>query len=386
MSKVLAMESSYENCAEAVDRAFEVFPLEIARKRVVIKPNALKPCNPDTDTAMVTHYKILEAVIKKVESLGPREILVGDSVGTEFYGRSDEVCTEVRFKEVAGPYYTNMSKNLRKVKLMHPFEREVAVLADVLDAEVYISLPKMKTHGLTMTSGGIKNNYGLLSGAQKSWYHYYSISPERFARILLEMFRLRPPDLVILDAVLAMAGYGPASSITYPVNKILASDDAAALDTVEAHMIGFEPEQVPLLMLAREFGLGETRLENIRVEGNAATIPGYPKPEEPPEASYAYKAGVGTGSTSRWYYRERVAFRPVIDAEKCRYNQDCNACVAVCPTEALIAGQSTPGLKPDQCILCSACKEVCDHAALELLPDPEIMAQLQATEKSGVRS
>ena len=380
MSKVLVMESSYENCADAVDRAFAAFPLKIAGKRVVIKPNALKPCNPDTDTAMVTHYKLLEAVIKKVETLGPREILVGDSVGTEFYGRSDEVCSEVRFKEVAGPYYTNMSKNLRMVKLMHPFEREVAVLADVLDAEVYISLPKMKTHGLTMTSGGIKNNYGLLSGAQKSWYHYYAITPDRFARILLEMFRLKPPDLVIMDAIVAMGGYGPASPITYPVNKVLASDDAAALDTVEAKMIGFEPEQVPLLMLAREFGLGETRLRNIQVEGEAATITDYPKPEEPPEASYAYKAGVGTGSTSRLYYRQRVAFRPVIDGEKCRFNQGCTACTDVCPQQALIGGESTPRLERDQCILCSACKEVCEHGALELLPDEEIMAQLQAVE------
>ncbi len=380
MSKVLVMESSYENCADAVDRAFAAFPLKIAGKRVVIKPNALKPCNPDTDTAMVTHYKLLEAVIKKVETLGPREILVGDSVGTEFYGRSDEVCSEVRFKEVAGPYYTNMSKNLRMVKLMHPFEREVAVLADVLDAEVYISLPKMKTHGLTMTSGGIKNNYGLLSGAQKSWYHYYAITPDRFARILLEMFRLKPPDLVIMDAIVAMGGYGPASPITYPVNKVLASDDAAALDTVEAKMIGFEPEQVPLLMLAREFSLGETRLRNIQVEGEAATITDYPKPEEPPEASYAYKAGVGTGSTSRLYYRQRVAFRPVIDGEKCRFNQGCTACTDVCPQQALIGGESTPRLERDQCILCSACKEVCEHGALELLPDEEIMAQLQAVE------
>jgi len=380
MSKVLVMESSYEDCAEAVDRAFAAFPLEIAGKRVVIKPNALKPCNPDTDTAMVTHYKILEAVIKKVETLGPGKILVGDSVGTEFYGRSDEVCSKVRFKEVAGTYYTNMNKNLRMVKLMHPFEREVAVLADVLDAEVYISLPKMKTHGLTMTSGGIKNNYGLLTGAQKSWYHYYSVRPERFARILIEMFRLRPPDLVIMDAVLAMAGYGPASPITHPVNKVLASDDAAALDTVEARMIGFEPEQVPLLMLAREFGLGETRLDNIQVEGEAATIPGYPKPEEPPEASYAYKAGVGTGSTSRLYYRQRVAFRPVIDSKKCRFNQGCAACRDICPTGTLISGESTPGLERDQCILCSACKEVCEYEALDLLPDREIMAQLQAAE------
>lgn len=96
------------------------------------------------------------------------------------------------------------NKNLTVVELDQPFKRKVAVFKDVLEADVYISVPKMKTHGLTRISGAIKNNYGLLTGAQKSWYHYYSVEPERFARILIEMFRLRPPDLVIMDAILAM--------------------------------------------------------------------------------------------------------------------------------------------------------------------------------------
>ena len=47
------------------------------------------------------------------------------------------------------------------VDVEKPFKRKVAVLKDVLDADVYISLPKMKTHGLTMLSGAVKNNFGL---------------------------------------------------------------------------------------------------------------------------------------------------------------------------------------------------------------------------------
>ena len=166
----------------------------------------------------------------------------------------------------------------------------MAVLKDVMDADVYISLPKMKTHGLTMLSGSVKNNFGLLAGAQKSWYHYYSVKPEVFARIIIEMFRLRPPDLVIMDGILAMEGYGPASPETRWVNKVLASNDAVALDTVLAQMVGFRIQDVPYLQLARELRLGQTDLEAIEVLGEACTIQGYHRPT-PPEASYSYRAG-----------------------------------------------------------------------------------------------
>jgi len=79
---------------------------------------------------------------------------------------------------VAGPYYRNFNKIVKVIEITEPFKRKVAVLQDILDADVYISLPKMKAHGLTMISGAVKHNFGLLTGAQKSWYHYFSVRPE----------------------------------------------------------------------------------------------------------------------------------------------------------------------------------------------------------------
>ncbi len=117
----------------------------------------------------------------------------------------------------------------------------------------------MKTHGMTMLSGAVKNNYGLLAGAQKSWYHYYSEKPELFAEILIEMYRLRPPDLVIMDGILAMEGYGPCSPEVRRVNKVLASTDAVALDAVMARMMGFRTDEVPYLRIARDLGIGRDR-------------------------------------------------------------------------------------------------------------------------------
>ena len=372
MSKVLVMDSSYETCRDAVDRAFAAFPINVYGKRVAVKTNALRACDPDRE-ALVTHYKLVKAVLDKIETLKPSEIVVGDSVGTDSYGRSEHVFQVCRQKEAAGPYYRNFNKYLSVVELNEPFKRKVALLRNILEAEVYISVPKMKTHGLTMISGAVKNNYGLLAGAQKSWFHYHSVGPKKFARVIIELFRIRPPDLVIMDAVLAMEGYGPASPETRWVNKILASDDAVALDTVEAKIVGFGVEDVPYLSLARDLGLGPTDLKSIEVIGDASTIGEYHRPT-PPECSYSYKAGVGGGRASIEFFRKRVAYRPVISAEKCP--RECRACVEACPSGALSREPSKPVLDSSKCMICSACKEACDSSAIELQPDEKVMAAL----------
>ena len=372
MSKVLVMESTYETCREAVDRVFSNFPIDIAGKRVAIKTNALKASDPDRD-ATATHYKLVKAVVDKVESFSPSRIVVGDSVGTESYGNSEYVFRISRQKEAAGRYYQNLNRRMTVIQMEEPFRRKIALLRDVMESDVYISVPKMKTHGLTRISGAMKNNYGLLAGAQKSWFHYYSVDPEKFARVIVELFRIRPPDLVIMDAILAMEGYGPASPETRWVNKILASTDAVALDTVEAKIVGFTVADVPYLKIAREMGLGETDFNSIEVTGDASTIREYHRPV-PPESSFSYKAGVGSGRTSREFFRTRIAYRPVFSAEKC--DQECNACVNACPSGALTRGPAAPVLDPEKCMLCTACRESCDHEAVQLEPDEKIMSLL----------
>jgi uncharacterized protein (DUF362 family)/NAD-dependent dihydropyrimidine dehydrogenase PreA subunit len=373
MSTVLVLESSYETCREAVDRVFSNFPIDLKGKKVAIKTNALKGSDPDRE-AMVTHYKLIKAVVDKVETFSPSRIVVGDSVGTESYGNSEYVFRISRQKEAAGSYYRNLNRRMTVVQMEEPFKCKIALLKDVLEADVYISVPKMKTHGLTMISGAMKNNYGLLAGAQKSWFHYYSVDPKKFARVIVELFRIRPPDLVIMDAILAMEGYGPASLETRWVNKVLASTDAVALDTVEAKIVGFTAADVPYLSIARELGLGETDLDSIEVIGEASTIQEYHRPV-PPESSYSYKAGVGSGRTSREFFRTRIAYRPAFSAEKC--NQECNACVEACPSGALKRELVAPVLDPSKCMLCSACRESCDHEAVQLRPDETIMSLLQ---------
>ena len=110
MSKVLVMDSSYETCKEAVDQAFSSFSVDVYGKKVAVKINALKAGDPDSQ-AFVTHYKLLKAVIEKLEKFEPADIVVGDSVGTESYGNSEYVFDVTRLKEAEGLYYRNFNKS-----------------------------------------------------------------------------------------------------------------------------------------------------------------------------------------------------------------------------------------------------------------------------------
>jgi uncharacterized protein (DUF362 family)/ferredoxin len=371
-SKVLLMESSYETCAEAVASAFAAFPLAIQGKKVIVKVNAIRACDPDRE-AIVTHPALLKAVIDQLEAMAPKQIIVGDSVGTESYGNSRHIFETTGLAKAAGPHYRNLSLNLKMVEVKRPFKREVAVLKDILDADVYISLAKMKTHGMTMLSGAVKNNYGLLAGAQKSWYHYYSEKPEVFAEILIEMYRLRPPDLVIMDGILAMEGYGPCSPEARWVNKVLAASDAVALDAVMARMMGFHTDEVPYLRIAKELGIGQTDLESMDILGDGSPIEGFNRPVVRPESTYCYLSGVGGGKTSRAFFADRVCYRPVFEGHKCP--PGCVACVEACPVDALKPG-APPKLLSERCMLCSACMEACTKDAVKLRPDEMLRRDL----------
>jgi len=69
MAKVMIHPATYENVHQAVDRAFEFFPLKLQGKKVLIKPNVLRVS--EAKEGIVTHPAVLRAVVEKVEANGP---------------------------------------------------------------------------------------------------------------------------------------------------------------------------------------------------------------------------------------------------------------------------------------------------------------------------
>ena len=158
MSKVMIHPATYESVRQAVDRAFELFPLELRGKSVLIKPNVLRAS--EAGEGIVTHPAVLRAVVEKVETLGPASIVVGDNPGLFSYGANEASFQQTGLMAAARGYYQNIGNDSLQVDFNPDFMPVVSLSRIVLEADVIISLPKLKTHGLTVITGAIKNSYG----------------------------------------------------------------------------------------------------------------------------------------------------------------------------------------------------------------------------------
>ena len=354
MTKVMIHPATYENVRQAVDRAFELFPLAVRGKTVLIKPNVLR--SSEAREGIVTHPAVLRAVVEKVETMQPATIIVGDNPGLFSYGANEESFKRTGLMEAAKGYYQNIGNDSQKVPFNPDFMPTVSLSRIALEADIIISLPKFKTHGLTVLTGAIKNSYGLLPGAQKARLHEAAGSPERFHEMVVDVFRLRVPDLFLVDAVVGMEGNGPASPDLRDIGLILASVNGVAVDAVMATMMGCEAGRLRFLQKAKEVGLGDFNLASVEIIGELKPLPDFKLPPLGGEAIIHNEA-------VQELISNRTLLRPQIDPELCTR---CGTCIEQCPVSALSMGDDLPQVDADTCITCFCCQEICSEKAIAL--------------------
>jgi uncharacterized protein (DUF362 family) len=137
------------------------------------------------------------------------------------------------------------------------------------DRNLYVSLPKLKTHSMSQVTLSIKNQYGLVHQGSRSADHNFKLH-QKFA----DIYKLLRPDFVIVDGLVATNhGHYIAESLAdeciIPMNCLIGGADPLAVDTVAAAFLGFGIGDVKHLALAAATGIGESRLEDIDI-GNRA--------------------------------------------------------------------------------------------------------------------
>ncbi len=346
--------ATYESVGQAVDRVFETFPVNLKGRKVLVKPNVLRAS--EAKEGIVTNPAVLRAVVEKVESMDPGSLMVGDNPGLLSYGANEESFRRTGLMEAAKGHYVNLGNESERRDFNPDFLPQVSVSRLVLEADVVISLPKFKTHGLTVVTGAIKNSYGFLPGAQKAMLHRAAGSPERFQEMVVDVFRIRVPDLFIVDAVVGMEGNGPTSPDLRDIGLILASDNGVAMDGVIATMMGLPPERLRFLQKAKELGLGDYDLAEIEVIGELRRIPDFRLPPLGGEV-------VTRNETVQAAILQKIQLRPKANPDLCT---GCGTCVDQCPVSALSMQDGTPVADGSACIVCFCCQEVCPEKAITL--------------------
>ncbi len=350
---VMIRSAQYDNCQAVVDEIFARFDPPLAGKKVVLKPNVLRGSKPHE--GVTTHPAVLSAVLRAVEARHPASIIVGDNPGASSYGANRGSFAETGLLEAAGEYYENFGTRVRELTLDSQYLPHPAVSEAILEADYVINLPKFKTHGLTGLSGAIKNCYGYLPGAQKANLHFTAGNPYDFPAALLDVFSIRPPDLAIVDGILAMEGNGPFSEDIRSLGLILAGTDMVAVDAVIGAMMNFAPGMIRSTELGHARGFGEKDLDKIHVDGTLTIIQDYKHPE-----GYLKPERGGSGD----FWARIRAQRPQVDEDLCTM---CGTCAAECPAGA-ITMDGYPRVDSEKCIVCFCCQEKCPTKAIRLQP------------------
>ena len=352
-SCVLAMDAEYPGMDGVVEKTLETFPLPWKGKRVLIKPNMLGPYPPDK--GVTTHPSLIRSLVK---GLRRREAicLVGDNPGMNGYAANERCARITGILEAAEGAYVNLAKESVQVSGKSALVDKLVVSKAVLDADLLINVPKFKTHVQTRITGAVKNMFGILVGAEKARVHLSVPRPRQFSEALVDIYRIRVPDLAIMDAVVGMEGNGPSSRDLRPVGKVLASLNGISLDGLMAAMMGFPAKSVDYLDIAAGQGLGEIDPARMEIQGSWAPLPEFRSP-----LPFISRGGLGTW-VNRLLYRPLVKPRLKVRGDLCT---QCGVCLEHCPAQALSPGK-VPHLDEKKCISCYCCFELCPHQAIEL--------------------
>jgi uncharacterized protein (DUF362 family)/Pyruvate/2-oxoacid:ferredoxin oxidoreductase delta subunit len=353
-SEVLIRPAGYPVGGALVEEILERFAPPLAGRRVLVKPNCLLGAAPEK--AATTHPSLVAALVAALRRRGAA-VSVGDNPGARGYGSSRRCFAETGLLEAAGEAFVELGAATASTVFPSGIGGSVVVARAVLEADYLITVPKLKTHCLTLLTGAVKNSYGILAGAEKARLHYEARTAARFAEVLVDVYAVRPPDLAVMDAVVAMAGDGPTHGRPYPLGLVLASSDPVALDATAARIVGVQPERVGHLRVAAARGLGRIDAAAIRVDGTPPAAAGFALPS-------TFRAGVLTWAANAVVFNLLRRSRLRVNVRKCRR---CGACAAACPAGAMQLRAGEYRIDEARCQHCYCCSELCPEGAVEVL-------------------
>jgi len=331
-------------------------------ERILLKPNLLVP--RPAERAVTTHPAVFRAVAEALREAGA-EICYGDSPG---FGSTAWVARRAGLADVAeelgiplGEFGASETVSFPEGHLIKQF----TLARGALDADGIVSLPKLKTHGLTRITGAIKNQFGCIVGPLKPEFHARLPNVDLFSQMLVDLNRYLAPRLYVMDGVVAMEGNGPQGGAPREMGVILMSTDPVALDATVCRLIDLDPALVPPLVYGEAFGLGRT----AEIDWVGDPIDEFVAPDfdvnRAPRSTAEHSA---PGWRSR-LLRRLVVPRPVIRPERCTR---CGTCVDVCPVApkavafADEARSCPPVHRYERCIRCYCCQEMCPEEAIEI--------------------
>jgi uncharacterized protein (DUF362 family) len=256
--------SSYDkNLSDLLKQGLKDYALKLAGKRVVLKPNLVEY---HAARKINTNPLMVAAAIDAFRSLGAGEVVVADGPGhqrdtemlLELSGLG-EVCRSERARFV--DLNTDSIHRVPTVSKLTTLE-ELWLPETILNADLVVSMPKMKTHHWAGVTLSLKNLFGVIPSVRYGWpknvLHWHGINES-----IVDIATTVRPGFTIIDGIEGMEGNGPLHGETVNSEVVVMSDSLAAADATATRLMGLDPLKVKHLEYLRDLGepIAERRIK-----------------------------------------------------------------------------------------------------------------------------
>lgn len=233
---------------------------------VVVKPNI--GWDTSAERAANTNPELVARIVEHCLTAGAKTVYVFDHTINEWtrtYSNSgiEKAAKNAGAKVVSGnseSYYHQVDiRNGKKLKSDKVHEL-------IMESDVFINVPILKSHGGTTLTVSMKNLMGVMWNRQ--WWHGNDLQ-----QCIADFASEIQPTLNVVDAYRVMKRNGPRGvsvSDVVEMKSLIISEDIVAADAAAAKLFGKEPEQVGHIRIASEMGVGTSDLAGLSI--NRITI------------------------------------------------------------------------------------------------------------------
>lgn len=219
-------------------------------RRVLLKPNLVEPSRGSPQ--MTTHPGVVLAAAAVFRDWGA-DVVVGEGPGhmrdTEYALEESGLrgALDSDRLEFADLNYepTVWVENRGRASALEGFyfPRTAA------EADLIVSMPKLKTHHWMGVTASLKNMYGVIPGSQYGWpknvLHHAGI-PQTVYDINASL----PKTIAIVDGIECMEGDGPIMGTSKWMGLLIVGTNPTAVDATVCRLMHVDPRRIPYLQLA----------------------------------------------------------------------------------------------------------------------------------------
>jgi uncharacterized protein (DUF362 family) len=239
----------------------------IRDKRILLKPNLVEPHRGLEH--INTHPLVIKAAAEAFLSMGASKVVVGEGSGhrrdnllvLEESGLADVLYEDkIPFIDLNLSSIVKIVNKGRTSKLAHFYFPD-----EVVNADLIVSVAKMKTHHWTGVTLSMKNLFGIMPGIVYGWpknvLHWAGIN-----ECVYDISATLKPHFAIVDGIEGMQGDGPIMGDPISSNVLIMGASLPAVDATCARVMGIDPTRI--LYLQRSSGtIGSISPDNIFQRG-----------------------------------------------------------------------------------------------------------------------